>query len=176
MLVRNDTSYLSDIFAKFNVLNLALQGNEVNLIKVKSAMPGFKNKLVIYQRNLARRDFLQFSSLQQLDTHSDCVISNADIDAHSKHLLELQADMEVRFQDVFQLEVPDWIIDPFGDITSEHGMIEEELVTLQSDIELKAKFRISHQSFWLQNDIKERYPHAWDRVNLFLLHFPAFTW
>jgi len=47
MLVRNDTAYLSDIFAKFNALNLALQGNEVNLFKVKSAMSGLKNKLVV---------------------------------------------------------------------------------------------------------------------------------
>jgi len=66
MLARNDTACLSDIFAKLNALNLALQGNEVNLIKVKSAMSGFKNKLVVCQRNLARRDFLQFSSLQYL--------------------------------------------------------------------------------------------------------------
>ena len=98
---------------------------------------------------------MQFSSLQQLDIHSDCVISNADIEVHSKHLQKLQADMEVRFQDVFQLEVPDWIIDPFGNITSEHGIIEEERITLQSDIELKAKFRTSYQSLWLQNEIKE---------------------
>jgi len=82
--------------------------------------------------------------------------------------------MEVRFQNVFQLKVPDWIIDPFGDITSERGIIEEELITLQSDTESKAKFRISYQSFWLKNKIRERYPHVWDWVKL--LHFPAFTW
>ena len=64
--VKNDIAYLSDIFAKFSELNLSLQGNEVNLIKVKSALSGFKNKLVLYQRNLARREFFLFSSLQQL--------------------------------------------------------------------------------------------------------------
>ena len=38
VLIRNDSAYLSDIFAKFNELNLSLQGNEMNLIKVKSAV------------------------------------------------------------------------------------------------------------------------------------------
>ena len=53
MLVRNDSKYLSDIFAKLNKLNLSLQGNETNLIKVKSALSGFNDKLTLYQRNLA---------------------------------------------------------------------------------------------------------------------------
>ena len=45
--------------------------------------------------------------------------------------------MEVRFQDVLQLKVSDWIIDPFCDIFSENGILEEELITLKSDLELK---------------------------------------
>ena len=45
--VKNDIAYLSDIFAKFNELSLSLQGNKVNLINVKSAPSGFKNKLVV---------------------------------------------------------------------------------------------------------------------------------
>ena len=59
------------------------------------------NKLTLYQRYLARRVFFQFASLQQLDSRSDSAMSNADIDAYSKHLQELKANMEVRFQDVF---------------------------------------------------------------------------
>ena len=60
----NDIAYLSDIFAKLNALNLSFQGNEVNLIQIKSALSGFTNKLVLYQQDLARRKFFQFSSLQ----------------------------------------------------------------------------------------------------------------
>ena len=65
--------------------------------------------------------------------------------------------MEVRFQDVFRLEVPDWIIEPFCDIISENGILEKELIILKSDFELKPKFKNSYQLFWLQNEIKERY-------------------
>ena len=60
MLIENNSACIPDILAKFNELNLSLQGNEINLIKVKSALSGFDNKLSLYQRNLARRDF--FSS------------------------------------------------------------------------------------------------------------------
>ena len=95
MFFKNDFAYLLDIFAKFNELNLSLQKNEINLIKVKSALSGFNNKLTQYQRNLSRRDFFQLASLQQLDSRSGSAINNADIDAYSKHLQEVKADMEV---------------------------------------------------------------------------------
>ena len=35
ILIRNDSAYLSDIFAKFDELNLSLERNEINLIKVQ---------------------------------------------------------------------------------------------------------------------------------------------
>ena len=128
------------------------------------ALSGFDKKLTLYQRNLSTRDFFLFASSQQLDSRSGSAIKNADIDAYCKHLQELKADMKVRFQNVFQLEVPNF---PFCDI-SENGILEEELITLKSDHELKPKFKILYQSSWLQNEIKERYLHMWDRVKLFL--------
>ena len=172
MLISNDSAHLLDIIAKFNQQNLSFQENKINLTKEKSALSGFNNRLTLYQRNLVRRHFFQFASLQQLDSRSGCAIIKADIHAYSKDLLELMADMEVRFQDVFQLEVPDWMIDPFGNIISENGFLEEELITLKSDLELKPKFQ-PNQSFWLQNKIKERYSHVWDWVKLFMVVFPS---
>ena len=81
--------------------------------------------------------------------------------------------MEVRFQDIFQLKVLVWIIDPFCDTISENGIPEEEPITLKSNFEIKPKFKISYQSFGLQDEIKERYPHVWDRVKPFLIAFPS---
>ena len=69
MLIRNDSVYLADIFAKFDELNLSLQGNKINIVKVKSVLSGFNNKLTLYQRNLAKGDFFQFARLQQLGLH-----------------------------------------------------------------------------------------------------------
>ena len=68
--VKNDIAwaYLSDIFAKSNALNLSLHGNEVNLIQVKSALSGFKNKAcVVSAKFLDVNSYgCPLSSLQQL--------------------------------------------------------------------------------------------------------------
>ena len=66
MLIRNDSAYSLGIFAKFNELNLSLQRNEINLIKVKSALSGFNNKLILCQRNLAKRDFFSSQACNNL--------------------------------------------------------------------------------------------------------------
>ena len=71
---------------------------------MKSALSEFDNKLVVYQINLVRQEFFQFSSLPQLDANDRdivVILSNADVDTYSKHLQELHKDIEVRLQDVF---------------------------------------------------------------------------
>ena len=92
--VRYDIANLLEIFSKFNELNLSFKGSKVNLIKMKSALSGFDNKLVVYPKHLARRECFQFLSLQQLDTN-DRDISNIDVDTFSKHLQELPKNMEI---------------------------------------------------------------------------------
>ena len=60
--------------------------------------------------------------------------------------------MSERFQDLLLLTIiPDWMINPFLDVNSEKtGVVEEELVSIQNDIELRPKFKKSYQYFWLQ--------------------------
>ena len=123
---------------------------------------------MLCQRNLARREFFEFSSLQQLDT-SDKGISNVVVETYGKRIKQLHEDTEeVRFLNVFQFEISDWIIHPFNDI-SEQGILAEELITLQNDFERKPKFSISYQSFWMQSEIKVKYRHTWDRVKSFFI-------
>ncbi|KAI0985214.1 hypothetical protein GJ496_006109 [Pomphorhynchus laevis] len=49
-----DIAYLTDLFNLFNEMNLKLQGNDLNLIKAKSVLAGFVNKILLYQQNLGR--------------------------------------------------------------------------------------------------------------------------
>ena len=79
--------------------------------------------------------------------------------------------MKVRFQDVFELEIPNWKIDPFI-IIFKQGILAEELKTLQDDFELKPKFSV-YQSFWLQSRNKVKYPCVWDWVKFFFIAFPS---
>ena len=80
---------------------------------------------MLNEHNLARREFFQFSSLQHLDT-SNTGISNVDVETYSKHIQELHEDMKVRFKDVFQLKIPDWVIDLFINI-SEQGILQRNV-------------------------------------------------
>ena len=57
---KTDIAYLTEMFSKFNEVNLQLQGNETSSIKAKSALSAFLSKLQLYSRNLGRREFRQF--------------------------------------------------------------------------------------------------------------------
>ena len=82
--------------------------------------------------------------------------------------------MTSRFQDIFSLEVPDWVIDPQHESSLEvAGVLEEELTSLRKDIELKPKLSNSYQDFWLQKAVRERYPVVWNKVKLYFIDFPT---
>ena len=70
-----------------------------------------------------------------------------DIAVYCVHLAELHRDMSVRFNDLFSLEIPGWVIDPFTEPSTEVPThLEEELVSLQNDEDLKPKFKTSYQA------------------------------
>ena len=99
----------------------------------------------------------QFSSLAKLDKES-AVLDN-DLQEYCSHLYQLHKNMTSRFQDVFSLEVPDWVIDPQHESSLEGaGVLQEELISLRNDIELRPKLSNSNQDFWLQKAVRERYP------------------
>ena len=68
---KHDIAYLADIFDKLNSLNLQLQGQNVNLIRTKSAVLSFINRLTLYKQNLCRREFYQFPYLQAVPDVTD---------------------------------------------------------------------------------------------------------
>ena len=78
------------------------------------------------------------------------------------------------FLDIFSLEVPVWVIYPQHESSLEGaGVLEEELISLRNDIELKPKLSNSYQNFWLQKAVRERYPAVWNKVKLYFMAFPT---
>lgn len=167
--IRHDIAYLSELFAKFNDMNLQLQGNDTNLIKAKSVVSTFIAKLTVLKRNIGRRELYQFPSLSEFEQKVG--IQDDDLQVFCDHLNTLHGDMSERFKDLLMMEIPDWVINPFSDI--EEGVLEEELIDLQNDIELKPKFKKSYQEFWLQKEISDRYPALWRVVKKLLVAFPT---
>lgn len=169
--IKPHVAYLADIFAIFNNLNLQLQGDEINLIKSKSAISGFISKLPFYRRNIGRKDFGQFPSLKELD---ECP-SDDMLLLFSEHLTNIEADMKLRFKDLSDLEIPSWILDPFHimDIDVDWS-IEKELIDLRNDFELKPTFKQhAYQEFWLQSTISQKFPALWGKAKHFFIAFPT---
>ena len=134
------------MFSKFNEVNLQVQDDETSLIKAKSALSAFLAKLQLYSRNLGRREFRQFPCLSDLEKKTG--VKDDDIAVYCAHLAELHRDMSVRFNDLFSLEIPGWVIDPFTEPSTEVPThLEEELVSLQNDEDRKPKFKTSYQAF-----------------------------
>ena len=72
------------------------------------------------------------------------------------------------------MEIPDWIINPFSDICMNdlELNVEEQLISLKNDFELKPLFKKSYQEFWLQKEISVRYPMLWNKAKLFFYRIP----
>ena len=66
------------------------------------------------------------------------------------------------------------MIDPQHESSLEgEGVLEEELISLQNDIELRPKLSSSYQDFWLPKDVRERYPAVWNKVKMYFIAFPT---
>ena len=97
-------------------------------------------------RNLGRHELFQFPSLAELDKES--AVLDADLQEYCSHLDQLHKHMTSTFQDIFSLEMPNWMIDPQHESSVEGvGVSEEELISLRSDIELRPKLSNSYQDF-----------------------------
>lgn len=66
--------------------------------------------------------------------------------------LETKSDILV-FQDVLNMIVPDWALEPFS-ITK----MQEEMIELSTNEEFKLKFKNGYQAFCLQSQILKKFP------------------
>ncbi|CDW59998.1 WAP domain containing protein, SLPI-like [Trichuris trichiura] len=129
----------------FNEMNL-LQGDELNLITTRAAVCGFVRKLPLFRRDLARRELGQFPNLCAFQEKME--IKDDNVEAYCHYLDMLHHDPSAR--------------------------IQEELVELQANEELKVKFsKNGHQAFWLQRGIAASHAGLWNIARKLLLAFPS---
>jgi zinc finger BED domain-containing protein 5/7/8/9 len=165
---KNDIAYLTDLYKLFNDVNLQLQGDDLNLIKTKTVIATFVAKLLLYKRNIGRREFNNFPNLTAVSFIND------DLVVYCQHLKNLHSDFKERFQDILNMDIPDWVLDPFSNVnTAESSQLEEQLLELTTNEEIKFKFKNGYQEFWLQKPIMQLYPGLWSIVQRFLIAFPS---
>ncbi|CAH2018293.1 unnamed protein product [Acanthoscelides obtectus] len=149
------------------MVNLQLQGEGLNLIKTKSILSAFLARVKLMTQNIGRVEFYQFPNLSQTSCREDGVSS------YVHHLNSLYSDFESRFEDILSMVIPQWIINPYGDIEETNAIIQEELTELSTNEELKVQFKNGYQQFWLQNNIHVTYPVLWNLARKFLISFPS---
>ncbi|CAH2002092.1 unnamed protein product [Acanthoscelides obtectus] len=164
---KTDIAYLTDLFTKFNMVNLQLQGDSLNLIKTMSILSAILARVKLMKQDIERGEFSQFPNLSQTSCKED------DVSTYVQHLNALYSDFESRFEDILTMVIPPWIINPYGDIEETNVIIQEELTELSTNEELKVQFKNGYQQFWMQNNIPVTYPVLWNIARTFLISFPS---
>ena len=95
-----------------------------------------------------------------------------DVLIYGEHLNALYTDFQVRFDDILKMVIPQWVINPY-DIEEADVQLQEELLGISTNEELKVQFKKGYQHFWLQKDIPGNYPISWHIARKFLIAFPS---
>ncbi|KAF2367302.1 hypothetical protein FHG87_001946 [Trinorchestia longiramus] len=99
------------------------------------------------------------------------------IDIYIEHLNKLREDFKTRFQDLENMQVPEWLVTPFDKKTgnkSNESDLEDELVEMCVDLEAKALFeRKTLTEYWTHVSIATKYPKLKARAEASLLAFPT---
>ncbi|KAG0442088.1 Zinc finger BED domain-containing protein 5 [Dictyocoela muelleri] len=108
--IKSHVFYLSDIFIKLNIVTKKLQAKNCILIICKEDISSFIRKIEIYSYNINCRDYTQFQALGSISNE----LKNDDINLFLQHLENLHDNMILRFKDLLNLNIPNWIIDNFS--------------------------------------------------------------
>ncbi|KAJ8936216.1 hypothetical protein NQ318_016257 [Aromia moschata] len=84
------------------------------------------------KQNIGRGEFSQFPNLSQTICQEDAVLT------YVQHLNALYADFKIRFEDMLNMVIPQWIINPYGDVKETDVILQEELIRLSTNEEVKA--------------------------------------
>ncbi|GBP00788.1 hypothetical protein EVAR_71434_1 [Eumeta japonica] len=100
------------------------------------------------------RGFL--SHLKRIIPEVECL--DEVIQTYIQYLIVLHDDFKFRFEDIMSMKIPLWIISPFGETEVENMILQEELLELSTNEELKVIFKRGYQKLWLQAERHGKYP------------------
>jgi hypothetical protein len=146
-------------------MNLQLQGDDLNLIKTKAIISVFVSKLALYKQNFGRIQFFQFLNLSSVETNDGILV-------FCQHLEALKEDFTNRFQYVFNMIIPDWVLKPFSNLQTAELSLQEDLIELSTNEELKLKLKNIYKKFWLQRQIPVLYRALWAASRKFFIASP----
>ncbi|CAM4541503.1 unnamed protein product [Leuciscus chuanchicus] len=114
------------------LLKEKLQGNDNTLVKSKAIIHSLTSRLDLYRQSIGRRQFAHFPQLAKVSE----ALTDDLLLVYTDHLSMVKADMEIRFRDLLNLDVPSWAVQPFQtDVIECEPAIQEHLVDIQCDNE-----------------------------------------
>ena len=166
---KNHIFYLADLFGKFNDVQTKLQGKDVTIIQARTILLGFQVKLNLFRTLLLRKDYQYFSNLQKLE------IKEEDLKIYTNHLQKLGDDFKLRFVDLENIDIPEWIIAPFSaQIENVDINLQDELAELLSDLEAKTLLKnLTISKFWTNINIIQKYEKLYKIAQPFMLALPS---
>uniref|UniRef100_A0A5S6Q5W3 Uncharacterized protein n=1 Tax=Trichuris muris TaxID=70415 RepID=A0A5S6Q5W3_TRIMR len=111
----------------------------MNLVKTKSVIAAFISKLVLFKQNLGHGHLYQFPNLNRLRDNGE--INDDDMLMYCNHLTMLHTNMCERYADILSMTIPAWILDPFSSVGGADIFLQEELIELQANEQLKPKLK-----------------------------------
>ncbi|UYV63802.1 hypothetical protein LAZ67_2005701 [Cordylochernes scorpioides] len=138
-------SFLGDIFDKLNSLNLNLQGAQKNIITISTKLKAFKEKLSLWNLNIAKENFASFPMVQENPSKS---IIKKEVE-ETLTLLSASFDKYFPYLNVEKME---WVVNPFMHCEIQHleEEMQENLIDLKNDLVFKRLFTEKELSeFWL---------------------------
>lgn len=89
----------------------------------------------------------------------------------------MREDFKIRFEDLENMHVPDWLVAPFDkkiDNKCDESDLEDELIEMCEDLEAKALFKNNILSeYWSNINTATKYPKLRAAAEPFLLAFPT---
>ncbi|XP_069077106.1 general transcription factor II-I repeat domain-containing protein 2-like [Pleurodeles waltl] len=162
-----DLAFLTDVTEQLNVLNCELQGKNKTIANMISSVKTFTSKLNLFIQHVQKRKMHHFPSVLQVLSEDKAEAELLDTEKYSRLLMRLNHEFNERFSD-FELLEPCVMFtsNPFMEVDVSYiseqmsvllnldsATMEMEIVTLQNDIELKA--RQSDINFWSRVDAEK---------------------
>lgn len=119
--MKSDIIYLTDFFTNFIDDNLQLLGASLNLIKTQSIIPASLSRIKLLKRNTGMREFSQFHNLSHTNYEQD--------DFSTFNVQNLNAFftyIERRFENIWTIKIPQWIINSNDDIKETDVIVRGE--------------------------------------------------
>lgn len=164
-----DLPFLTDLANLLNELNMELQGKEKTVINMISSLNAFKGKLKLLSSKIQRHDLRNFRNLASELNNQGKDLTEIDSACYAEQIDTVLSDFDRRFQDFALLEpVATFMRFPFRENAEvdvlaskiatfqlSSAEVEDEILTLQADINLKSR---AHEQFWSLLT-EEKYPN-----------------